>query len=161
MISQLAFGRRPSLTLGRFFYFQTGFYLDSFSGYFVPKKCLLITNSSANQSLGTIFWSSNLILLLNYSTVGHKCGKSNFLFLLKAAVVHHYQHFVSTAAMYLRSLRKILLAGASGTTFELVNGICLRSGTLNIQLDLGRPSRARPSRASSVGSPQNRPKPCE
>jgi hypothetical protein len=34
----------------------------------------------------------------------------------------------------------------------------MRSGTLDLQLDLGRPSRAKPSQASSMGNPQKRPK---
>jgi hypothetical protein len=35
-----------------------------------------------------------------------------------------------------------------------------RSATLDLQLDLGKPSRPKPIQASSVGSPQKRPWPC-
>ncbi len=37
----------------------------------------------------------------------------------------------------------------------------LKIWTLDLQPDLGRPSRAKPSKASSVGSPQKSPKPCD
>ncbi len=36
----------------------------------------------------------------------------------------------------------------------------LKIGDLDLQLDLGRPSRVEPSQASNAGSPQKRPKPC-
>jgi hypothetical protein len=32
---------------------------------------------------------------------------------------------------------------------------------LNLQLDLGRPSRAKPNQANSIGSLQKHPKPCD